>query len=447
MTISRKILDAENNLTKERVAKLLKILQIKEEDIVDCGPRPQDSLIDLMHWVKLSYMYSPRSIKDTDDVVCIINNAIGVDGSFVQFCELNGTHIEPLSIDSVSSWKTETGTEDFMIQGIFRIKCEKFSFIHAALFHKGNQYEDEISYFVLVEKNDYIKYVDFRNSYTEWQKSRINQVLEVKVFGGDDYIYDKNMNWKDLFLPNNLKKEIKLFIEDFLGSQKEFEKYNLPWKRGFIVHGPPGAGKTRLINTIISEYNLMPVTISGEDADDFTLAEAFKYAEQNGPSIIFLEELDELLDGSVDVRFLAELLDGMNPVNGVLVVATTNRLKELQKMKNIIDRPSRFDRKWKIPLPDESLAMKYLRKWFAKSKLTTSILKPFVQQMVANKFSYAHIKEFYITSMFIAKREKEEFPNVEALKEALSIIINEKNQITNIEDEDTSPAGDDFGFH
>jgi len=444
MIISRKLLDAENNLTKERIAKLLKVTT-KEEDYINAGPRPLHDLIELMHWVRLSYR-SGYSLCDENNAVCVINEAIGIDGSFVQYCELHNVNIESLHIDSVSSWKTETGTESFVIQGIFKIKCAGLDFIYAALFYKGNQFKDEISSFVIVDKKDYIKYIDFRNNYTKWQKSRMNQVLEIKVFGGENYTYEKNMSWKDLFMPSNLKKEIKSFVEEFLNSKEEFAEYNLPWKRGVLIYGPSGAGKTRLISTIISEYNWTPVTISSENADDSTLVEAFKYAEQHSPSIIFLEELDELLENSIEPRILTELLDGINPLNGVLIVATTNKLKKLQQKKNIIDRPSRFDRKWKIPLPDKILAMKYLKKWFIKSNLTNATLKPFVTKAVENKFSYAHLKEFYITSMFITKRDERDFPNVDVLNEALNIIINEKNQIANIEDEDIPPSCCNFGL-
>jgi len=444
MELNRKILDAENNLTKERIASLLKM--DKDWDKRPSIPKPENSLVDLMHWVKFTYLFDVHNDESVDNIICVINNVISIDGSFVQFCELNNTKIKTLHVDSVFSQKTESGTESFQIQGVFKITYQDFTFIHAALFHKGDKFKDEISYFVLIDKIDYNKYIEFRNIYTAWKNDRMTKVLEVKVFGGKDYIYEKSKSWNDLFLPVELKKEIKLSVEDFLNSEKEFKKYNLPWKRGIILHGPPGGGKTSLINTIISEYNLKPVTVSGENIGDFAsvLTEAFKYAEQNSPSLLFLEELDALLENSNDARVLTELLDGVNPINGIIIIATTNNLKELKKKKNIIDRPSRFDRKWRIPLPDEGLALRYLKKWFSKSNIDSNVLKSFVKSAVEYKFSYAHLKELYITSMFIARQEKQKHPNIDIMNKALNIIVGEKSQASNIEEEDTSSGN--FGF-
>ena len=113
-----------------------------------------------------------------------------------------------------------------------------------------------------------------------------------------------------------------------------------------MLYGKPGNGKTSIIRTIMSAYNFKPVTIVA-GANDEAVREAFTYAEDQSPALLYFEDLDSLLEKSVDISSFLNLMDGISAKNGLLVVATANDVKKLKT--NITERPSRFDRKFEIP--------------------------------------------------------------------------------------------------
>ena len=84
-------------------------------------------------------------------------------------------------------------------------------------------------------------------------------------------------------------------------------------------------------------------------ANDEAVREAFSYAEEQSPALLYFEDLDSLLEKNVDISSFLNLMDGISAKNGLLVIATANDVKKLKS--NITDRPSRFDRKFEITLP------------------------------------------------------------------------------------------------
>lgn len=438
--LSKSVIDGDNQLTSARIKRLLSDVQLYSDN---AAPRPKSNLKDLMEWVQLSYGSKIGVKQPSTDLIPIINNAIGVEGAFVQYCEQNNIKITPLLLDSVSSWNTNSDTESFMVQGVFLIETPTLKFIHAALFSKGNQFEDEISYFVIVERSKYIDYVNFRNDFIKWETKRSNQVLEVKVIGGEDYAYIPNSKWDDVFLPDELKVEIKSSLEAFLSSKDKYMKNNLPWKRGILLHGPQGNGKTTLIHTLISEYNLKPVTVS--DICDETLYEAFKYAEQNSPSLLFIEDADGIFkDGVVNPRMFLNMLDGLRALNGVVVVLTTNYPKRLPK--NLVDRRSRIDRIWGIPSPSTDMAFKFMRKWFHESVIDDKALQQIVKMADEYQFSYGDLKEIYISTMFSAMGADREIPTVDDLTIGINLVLKEKRNISDDFEITVGKKSKKFGF-
>ena len=164
----------------------------------------------------------------------------------------------------------------------------------------------------------------------------------------------------------------------------------------YIIHH--NCGKTSLIKTIISNYDFKPITIV-PDANDEILRVAFKFAEEFSPSLLYFEDLDSLLERNVDLSNFLNLMDGISSKNGLLVIATANELKKLKP--SIIDRPSRFDRKFEIPLPTMDMANSYLKHWFGNN-ITSKKCKELSKLIKQNNFSYAYLKEIYISSMFEA---------------------------------------------
>ena len=405
-------IEKQEHLSKERM-KLLKPETNWQDFDYEESPRPEHNLIDLMHWVKGNFA--------KPDDRCYIHNKIVIDGSFMEFCEQTKTKIETLYLDSIASWRSDKEFEHFMSQGVFKITRGNVSFIHAALFHKGNQNEDEVSFFVIVSDKSFQKYVDFRNEFDKWLLARDREHLEIHVVGGEGYPYNRDMKWDDLFLPNELKKNIRDSIEGWLNAQSIYEKAKVPWKRGILMYGPPGNGKTTTIRTIISSYDFKPVTVNTSmQTNDDTITEAFEYAQEQEPGLLYIEDLDTLLSTTVSLSHFLNLMDGVSTKNGIMVIATANDLGRLKE--SVTDRPSRFDRKWEIPVPDHTMAVKYLKHWFGKAAKIEMIAK----SAVDSGFSYAYLKELYLTAMFHALAGNRNKPNNNDIKLAIDQLLYDK---------------------
>jgi transitional endoplasmic reticulum ATPase len=145
-----------------------------------------------------------------------------------------------------------------------------------------------------------------------------------------------------------------------------FEKLGIEAPKGVLLYGPPGTGKTLLAKAVAGETNSHFTSISGPEImgkfygeSEERLREIFKQAEENTPSIIFIDEIDSIapkrdeVTGEVEKRIVSQLLtlmDGMKSRGKVVVIAATNRPDSIDPA---LRRPGRFDREIEIGIPDE----------------------------------------------------------------------------------------------
>lgn len=413
--------DVQENLSNKR----LKLLEPKYNWEKYKDTRPTQNLIELMHWVKSSFGNEISS--NVNKLNPWIHNKIVIDGSFVEFSEQKKVKITCLYRDSIASWKSDGNNEHFMAQGVFLIEYKGLKFIHAALFHKGNQNEDEVSFFVIIDDNQYNKYISFRNEFDNWMISRDREHLEIQVIGGDGIPYERNMSWDDIFLPTHLKKDIINSVEGFLNAKELYAEKKLPWKRGLLLFGEPGCGKTSSIRTIISNYEFKPVTVQTSiRTNDDTITEAFEYAQEQSPGLIYFEDLDTLLTMNVTLSHFLNLMDGVQSKDGILVIATANDLSKLNEA--VVDRPSRFDRKWEIPLPNLEMTKEYLKRQYGKS-ISARTLNSIAKTAVENNFSYAYLKELYITSAYYALSQNYKDPKNKDIILAMEQLVDDKENV------------------
>lgn len=414
-------LEKQEHLSLIRLNKLAQTCNLNAQELQKLeDSRPRYCFNDLMKWVEENFSFN---LKDQVKLNKFVHNRIIIDGQFLFFCEENKINIECLYKDSVISWKTEHEFEKFFAQGIFLIKTKGVEFLHCAGWQKGNQNEDEISFFIICSEKNYEGYVKLRNEFDKWVSARDRSNLHIRVVGGDDLPYTKDYTWEDLFLQEDIKQEIKQLVENFLSSQDFYIKNRIPYKRGMLLYGPPGNGKTSLIRTLISMYNFKPVTIVAGGNDE-SVAEAFSYAEEQNPSLLYFEDLDSLLEKSVDPSTFLNIMDSISAKNGLFVIATANEVKKLKA--NITDRPSRFDRKFEIPLPNAEMTFSYMKNWFGKT-ITVKTCKDLSKYATKHEFSYAYIKELYISSMFEALANNRQIPTEKDIRNSLNRLIKDKN--------------------
>jgi len=166
-------------------------------------------------------------------------------------------------------------------------------------------------------------------------------------------------------LKNEVQK-IREMVELPMRHPELFEKIGVEAPKGVLLYGPPGTGKTLLAKAVAGETNAHFISLSGPEImgkyygeSEERIREIFKQAEENSPSIIFIDEIDSIapkrdeVSGELEKRIVSQLLtlmDGMKSRGKVVVIAATNRPDSIDPA---LRRPGRLDREIEIGIPDD----------------------------------------------------------------------------------------------
>lgn len=200
------------------------------------------------------------------------------------------------------------------------------------------------------------------------------------------------------YLPNNHIKEISAEIATFWEKSAKFEQYKLKHKRGIMLMGGPGTGKTSIINllsvALIDNGGLVFSVSNSTELSIFTeFAQShLREVEPDRPVILIIEDIDKYMDGSSTESALLNFLDGEDSISHIVVVATTNRSEALN---DLLLRPSRFDHQIVVDKPDEVTRLAYLiNKGLdeADAKLWSKDTK---------NYSLAELKELFISVVLL----------------------------------------------
>lgn len=232
---------------------------------------------------------------------------------------------------------------------------------------------------------------------------------EVLVF--EDGFWSKNPDlfesikvatFDNLILQGTLKQDIQEDLTNFFASQETYEAYGVPWKRGILLIGSPGNGKTHAVKALINKMQQPCLYVkslkSQYDNPHENIRQVFKQARQTNPCILVLEDIDSLVEGENRSFFLNEL-DGFAANAGIVILATTNHPERIDPA--ILDRPSRFDRKYYFELPALAERTAYINLWNDKLKATVRLSDTVVTQIaeMTEGFSFAYLKELFLSSM------------------------------------------------
>jgi len=191
----------------------------------------------------------------------------------------------------------------------------------------------------------------------------------------------------------------------------------ITWKRGILLLGPPGNGKTESLKALINstpQKALYVKSFSSAAGSEFAVRQIFEHARQFAPCILIIEDIDSMVTEHVKSFFLNEL-DGLVRNQGVLTIATTNHPERIDDA--ILNRPSRFDVKYDFALPNETLRKQFSFKWIKKARESTSEVENLFARTddeaiagdIAKRtegWSFAFLKELFVSFLLRYAHDK-----------------------------------------
>ncbi len=228
----------------------------------------------------------------------------------------------------------------------------------------------------------------------------------------NNFFYLKKLNLtiedEEPILKDNLAEKIQEDIELFFKKEDFYKKHKLTYKRGILLYGPPGNGKTSLIRHILKE-NTTRFGIIINCAEHFSndIGIFLRNILKERPKILIFEDIDSI--DKYDRSTLLNFLDGVESMENTCIIATTNKIEEIDIA--LLDRPSRFDRVHNIDLPGKIARKKLFQKFFPELKGTTlqeaiDVSKDFSAAYFKEIFIYTHLHECSITSAIKELKEQ-----------------------------------------
>lgn len=193
-----------------------------------------------------------------------------------------------------------------------------------------------------------------------------------------------------------------------------FAKYGLPHKRGILLYGPPGGGKSSILRLLMADVVARGgIVVKFPPPPYFTLAmRVFREVQPETPVVVLMEDIDGILDEYEESAVL-NILDGVDRLERAVFLATTNYPEKLGP--RIINRPSRFDKRFKIGCPDAECRLLYLKHITGDAEL---LLDQWVRD--TEGMSLAHIQELFTAVVILGDEYKESLATVKGMESEVS---------------------------
>ena len=236
-----------------------------------------------------------------------------------------------------------------------------------------------------------------------------------------DVLRKKNISVDELFyLPSNEVLDIVQDIKNFWQSEQKFKDYKLLHKRGILLYGDPGCGKSGIIQLCTSYLvnELGGIVLNIDSGEALEKLEGFlttiRKIEPKRPIIVILEDVDSIAgDTKYYTSLLLNMLDGLKQTQNIVYIATTNYPEKLEE--RFTNRPSRFDRRYHIDLPSPEVREAYFRHKISEKDLSDEEIKIWVQETAG--MSLAHLKELVVSVIAMGNSFEHSIDLLKGLKE------------------------------
>jgi hypothetical protein len=215
----------------------------------------------------------------------------------------------------------------------------------------------------------------------------------------------KPLEWSELLLSQAVLQRIRAELINFFTAPvaELYRALQVPYRRGVLMHGPPGNGKTSIIRALGWALREIPMVVlrPPKSFDDADLQTIFRRWTEHAPAVLVIEDLDHILKIVNTSQFL-NLIDGIEGAltGGLLLLATTNHPELLDPALN--NRPGRFDVVIEIPCPDVSLRRSFFAKHLPEAQQSLR------DQLIENSagLSFSHLHEILRLSGLLALYEE-----------------------------------------
>ena len=227
-------------------------------------------------------------------------------------------------------------------------------------------------------------------------------VYRMEVVDRDWQAHKVDINTDELYtFTDDYTSTILNEVSNFWNKKDLYKQFNIAHKRGILLCGAPGCGKTSiiqlLVKQIVTEMNglvFVASTSSEFSGLSHMLSSTIRQIEKDRPIITIIEDVDQLISSLGGDACILDFLDGSTSIENHLVILTSNNTTDLTEA---ILRPSRIDLIYEIPNPNSEVRREYFKKKEIDPEIITDLTKR------TEGFSFAELKEAFIAIKVLGK--------------------------------------------
>lgn len=282
------------------------------------------------------------------------------------------------------------------------------------------------------QKQNFSMWIDYKNDYVPAVNLKTTEKIPSGVYkvtySRDDYhIIPIEINTDELYrFSEDFTDTILKEVEKFWDRKDIYKKYNFTHKRGLLLVGAPGNGKTACINLLIKQLiqkdGLVFFLNSIKEFNMYVdvLKPVIRTIEPERPIITIIEDIDQMIENMNNDSEILDLLDGKNSINHHLVILTSN---DTSTLSPALLRPSRIDMVFEIVPPGADIR----KEFFIKKGIAEDRLQEYVDK--TDGMSFAELKEVFTGTVVLDKSIDEVVSQIKHPMETKNYLDRPKNSM------------------